>query len=167
MIADAVKKMENDGCDFIVIACNSLQYLNERLQAIIKIPIIGIAPLIAEFLKEKGFKTVGILATETTIKKKIYNHFLQKNKIKLVIPNDTDQNDLIEVILNEFSGKTSSKDKEKLINVVKNLQKEKVDAVMLACTELPMILKQQDVNIPLIDCNEIYAQNIAQLSSNS
>ena len=47
MVTDAIKKMENDGCDFIVIACNSLQYLNKRLQDEIKIPIIGIAPIIA------------------------------------------------------------------------------------------------------------------------
>jgi len=165
MIADAIKKMEHDGCDFIVIVCNSLQYLLERLQAEIKIPIIGIAPIIAEYVKKKGYKTVGILSTETTIKKKIYDPYFQKNKIKLVVPKDTDQNNLIEVILNEFNGKTSIKDKEKLKTVVNNLQKDGVDAILLACTEFPMILKQRDVDLPLIDCNEIYAQKTGQLSS--
>ena len=111
MTVDAIKKMEHDGCDFIVIACNSLQYLLERLQAEIKIPIIGMAPLIAEYVKGKGYKTIGILSTDTTIKKKVYDFFLQENKIKLVVPNDVDQRDIVGVILNEFSGKTSVKDK--------------------------------------------------------
>ncbi|EKE14641.1 MAG: aspartate racemase [uncultured bacterium] len=166
MIVNAIKKMERDGCDFIVIACNSLQYLNKKLQDKIKIPIIGISPIIAEYIKNKGYKTVGILATNTTIKKKIYDSDIQKNKIKLITPKDADQNNLIEVILNEFSGKTSAKDKEILKTVAKNLQKDGADAILLACTEFPMILKQQDLNIPLIDCNEVYAQKSAQLSNN-
>lgn len=166
MVADAIKKMENDGCDFIVIACNSLQYLLERLQVTIKIPIIGIAPIVAKYVKNKGYKAVGILSTDTTIRKKVYDYSLQKNKIKLLIPKDADQNNMVEVILNEFSGKTSDKDKEKLKIAVRNLQKDGANAILLACTEFPMILKQKDVNIPLIDCNEIYAQKTAQLSSN-
>jgi len=83
----------------------------------------------------------------------------------LVIPKDADQNNLVEVILNEFSGKTSAKDKAILKTSVKNLQKDGADAILLACTEFPIILKQQDLNIPLIDCNEVYAQKTAQLSN--
>ena len=100
MIAEATKKLERDGADFIVIACNSLQYLNARVQALVKIPIIGIAPIVAENIKIKGYKTIGILATETTIKKRVYNSYLDKNEIKLVEPNEDDQNCVAEVIIN-------------------------------------------------------------------
>lgn len=165
MIADATKRLERDGSDFIIIVCNSLQYLIGRLQALVKIPIISIAPISVEYIKNKGYKTVGILATDTTIKKRVYDSSLNEKGIKLVIPNEVDQNSVAEVILNEIGGRVTTKDTEKLKKVVRNLQKGGAAAIMLACTELPLVLKQRDVNIPLIDCNELYAQKTAQYSS--
>lgn len=165
LIADATKKLERDGSDFIIIACNSLQYLIGRLQGIVKIPIIGIAPIVAEYVKNKGYKTVGILATNTTIKKRVYDSYLDEKGIKLVAPNEADQNCVAEVILNEIGGSATTKDTEKLKKVVGNLQKNGADAIILACTELPLIIKQAEVGIPLIDCNALYTQEAAKLAT--
>ncbi len=166
LIAVAIKKLEKDGSDFIIIACNALQYLLKSFQALVKIPIIGIAPTVAEYIKDKGYKSVGILAADTTISKKVYDPFLGEKGIKLIKPDQTDQNIVESVILDEYSGKTSVKNTEKVKTVTEKLYKNGVDAVLLACTELPLILKQKDVNFPLIDCNEIYALKAAELSSN-
>lgn len=165
LIADATKKLERDGSDFIIIACNSLQYLIGRLQGIVKIPIIGIAPIVVEYVKNKGYKTVGILATNTTIKKRVYDSYLDEKGIKLVAPNEADQNCVAEVILNEIGGSATTKDTEKLKKVVGNLQKNGADAIILACTELPLIIKQAEVGIPLIDCNALYTQEAAKLAT--
>jgi len=165
LIAEAIKKLEKDGSDFIVITCNALQYLLKRFQALVKIPIIGIASTVAEHIKDKGYKAVGILAVDTTIRKKVYDPFLEEKGIKLIRPDQTDQDIIEEVILDEYSGKTNAENTEKIKKVAKKLYKNGAEAVMLACTELPLILKQKDIDIPLIDCNEIYAQKAAQLSS--
>lgn len=165
LIADAIKKLEQDGCDFIVIVCNALQYLLERFQTLVKIPIIGIVPIVTDHIKGKGYKTVGILAADTTTRKKVYDHFWEEKGIKLIKPNQTDQYIVEGVILDEYSGKTNPENTEKIKKVAKKLHKNGAETVMLACTELPLILKQKDIDIPLIDCTEIYAQKTAQYSS--
>lgn len=165
MVSDAVKKLERDGADFIIIACNSLQYLNDRLQVLVKIPIIGIAQIVATDIIDKGYKTVGILATETTIKKRIYDTYLGKHGIINIVPDKVEQKVVAEVILNEFRGKTTNKDMEKIKRIAESLQKTGADAVLLACTELPLVIEQSNVNVPLIDCNDLYIREAARLSS--
>lgn len=167
LIAEAIKKLETDGSDFIIIACNALQYLLDKFQALVKIPIIGIAPTVAQYIKDKGYKTVGILAADTTIRKKVYDSHLDKKGVKLIRPDQTDQDIVEGTILDEYSGKTNIENAEKIKQVAKKLYESGAEAVMLACTELPLILKQQGVDIPLIDCNQVYAEKAAQLSSSS
>ncbi len=164
-IAEAIKKLEQDGADFIIIACISLQYLIGRLQALIKIPIIGIVPIVAAYAKNKGYKTVGILATDTTLKKRTFDSYLNEAGIKLIAPLEENQNSVEEIILNIIGGNITTKDTEMLKKVIGNLQKDGADAIILACTELPVVLKQQDLNIPLIDVNELYIQKTVKLSS--
>ena len=166
MAADAIKRLERDGSDFIVVVCNSLQYLIGRLQTLIKIPIINMASIVADSVQDRGYKTIGILSTETTIKKRVYDSNFSEKGIKLVAPNKADQNSMAEVILNIIGGRVTAKDIEKLKKVVGNLKKSGADAIMLACTELPPVLKQADIDLPLIDCNELYAKAAAKRSSN-
>lgn len=163
-IADAAIKLEQGGADFIIIACNSLQYLIERLQPLVKIPIIGIAPIVTEYVKKQRIKTVGILATYTTIKKRIYSKFLDSRGIKVIIPNKIDQVTLEEIILNVIGGKIFVEDKNKLKNIIANLQKNGATSILLACTELPLVIKQNEVKIPLINCNELYVRETSRLS---
>jgi aspartate racemase len=164
MMADASKKLEHDGCAFIVIACNSSQFLNDKLQSLIKIPIIGIADVTAKYLHAKGHKKVGVLGTYTTINKNIYGDALDKYGIKVINPNADDQKIVEQVILNENAGEMSDADKNKLIAVMKNLQSQEAEAMLLACTELPLLISQSDTDIKLVDCNELYAFKTAKLS---
>ena len=165
LIAEAVKKLERDGCDFIVIVCNSLQYLIGRLQVLVKIPIIGVAPITARCLKDKGYKTVGILATDTTIKNDAFKAPLQELGIELVAPNEADQKIVESIILNEIGGVATDKDRDNLKSAVGNLRQKGAQAVLLACTELPLLINQRDTDVPLVDCNDLYAIETAKLSS--
>lgn len=166
LIAEAAKKLEHDGSDFIIIACNSLQYLIKRLQALVKIPILGVAPIVKEYLEHKSYKTIGILATNTTNAKRVFDSSLSEAGIKLITPMKDDQKSVEKIILNVIGGNIATEDNEKLKKVIENLYKGGAEAVVLACTELPLVIEQQDVNIPLIDCNELYVQEAAKLSSN-
>lgn len=167
LIAEAIQKLEKDGSNFIIIACNSLQYYIEKLQTLVKIPIIGIVPIVTKYVIGNGYKTVGILATDTTIKKDVYGKFLKSSGVKLIIPNEKDQLAVEEIILNEIGGTASNEDSGKLKNVISNLQEEGAEGVLLACTELPLVIKQSEVNVPLIDCNKLYAEEAAKLSAKS
>ena len=163
MLSEAAKTLEDDGCDFLVIACNTVQFLLEDIRKSVKIPIIGIAEVNANYAKKEGYKKVGILGTEVTVNK-VYDQELQEIGIKLVKPTNEDQKKLTQVIMAQLAGKATKKEKEKLKEVIKNLNTRGAEAILIACTDLPPVIKQEDVDIHLIDCTQIYADETAKIS---
>jgi aspartate racemase len=166
MLSDSAKKLQKNGCDFIVIACNSVQFLLEQIRKSVSISVVGIAQANAEYIHQKGLKKIGILATKTTIGRNVYDEDFEKFGISLVRPNDKDQKIVTEVIMTQLARKITPKDKSALISVIGNLKKEGAEAILLACTDLPLVIQKTDIGIPLIDCNEIYAKKSGKLASN-
>lgn len=164
MLSDASAILEKSGCDFIIIACNSVQYLLSDLQERVSIPIIGIADVNAQYASEKGYKKLGILSTDTTIRKGVYKSAMEKANIRLLAPTGKDQELVTRVIMAQLAGKEVFLLKEKLLGVIDGLKKRGADAVLLACTELPLVVDQADSNLPIVDCTQVYATEAAQLS---
>ena len=165
MISSAAIRLESSKCKFIVIACNSVQYLLPEIQKKVNIPILGIAAVNTKYLIEQGYKRVGILGTETTINKKVYDNELEEAKINLIGPSSKEQAFVTQAIMEQLCGKISTDTKNRLLQVINNLRKQKIEAILLACTELPLILQQRDSDLPLIDCTKIYADETAKLST--
>jgi aspartate racemase len=165
MLSDVAIRMEKNRCNFIVIACNTVQYLLEQIRESVKIPILGIAEINAKFVKKKDYSRVGIIGTKTMINKQIYDKDFERIGLKLIKPGRADQEKLTKVIMNQLAGKITKEDKQELIIVVKNLQNQGAEVILVACTDLPMIMGQEDFKIPLIDCTQIYANETAKLST--
>jgi aspartate racemase len=163
MLKNASKKLEENKCDFIVIACNTVQYLLDDIRKSIKIPVLGIAEVNAKYIKNK-FKRVGILGTKATIEKGVYQISFQEIGIEIIKPDENDQKNITEVIMNILAGKPTEKEICKLSGAINNLKKMGAEAILIACTELPLILRQKDFDIPLIDCTQVYADEAARLS---
>lgn len=165
LLAHAVYGLEREGADFIIITCISLQYFIERLQPLVSIPIIPITPILVDEAKRKKYTTLGILATKATLEKKICHTGLEKAGITIIEPNRTEQHEVGEVILDVIGGTVTAKDSDVLQNVIGKLKKRGAEAVLLACTELPMVLEESNPEIPLIDCNVLYPKVVGQYAS--
>jgi len=164
MLIHTAQILENSGCDFIVIACNTVQFLLEDIKKSVNISVIGIAKVNAEYLKNKEYKKAGILATKVTIDKKVYDKDIAEIGIELIKPTEQDQNIVTKVIMTQLTGRTTKAETEKLTQVINNLKNQGAEAVLLACTDLPLVIKQSDTPVPLINCTEIYANETARLS---
>jgi len=164
MLRNTAQTLEKGKCDFIVIACNTVQYLLNQIRDAVNIPIVGIAEVNASYLKGRGIKKVGILSTEITINKKVYDGDLEKIGITLIKPSQEDQEIVTNVIMTQLAGRTTQTETEQLVKVTQNLNKQGAEAVLLACTDLPLVIKQSDTDIPIINCTEIYANETAKLS---
>ncbi len=166
MLSEAVKTLENVGCDFLVIACNTVQFLLDDLRESVKIPILGIAEISARFVSNKSYKKVGILGTEATIsQKKVYEKDFQEIGVELIKPMKDDQEELTRIIMNQLAGETTKKEKDNLKTIIENLETRGTEAVLIACTDLPPIINQEDFDIPIIDCTQVYADEAARLST--
>lgn len=162
MLSNAAITLEKSGCDFIVIACNSVQYLLPEIKQKVNIPIIGIAETIAKYSFQMGYKSVGILGTQTTINKKVYDSEIKKNGMKLIRPLKNEQTFVTRAIMEILAGKISRIAKKQLIQVIKSLEKRGADVILLACTELPLAIKQKNTKAVIIDCTKIYADEAAK-----
>lgn len=164
MLQETAKILENGGCDYIVIACNTVQFLLEKIRSAVQIPVIGIAETVAKYLSNKGIESVGILSTKATIEKKVYDMEMAKIGIELVKPNIEDQEVVTKVIMAQLAGKATTKETRDLIAVSENLVKGGAQAIILACTDLPLVLNQKDTAIQIIDNTRIYADETARLA---
>lgn len=165
MLVDAALILEKSYCDFIVIACNSVQYLLPEIKRKLNIPIIGIAETIAKYLQQVGYKNVAIVGTMTTIQKQIYDKAMTDRGIKITKPNQGDQKIITRVIMAQLGGGVPSCLKKKLLKLLNDFRNSRAEALLLACTELPLAVHESDIDFPLVDCTKIYAEETARFSA--
>ena len=166
---DAAQRLERGGADFIVIASNTLNSLADLIAANVKIPVIHIADVTGAKVKERGIKTVALLGTKYTMEQNFYRDILKKKYgIKVVTPNQSERDYINAVIFDELcAGKINQKSKEQFIRIIGRLsQEEGVEGVILGCTEIPLLVKQEDVSVPVFDTTAIHAEAAVTYSLN-
>ena len=156
MVAGA-KKIETIGVDFMVMPCNTAHYFYPGMAAQIDIPFICIFLATAKEVKANGMKKVGLLATETTIQYQCFADDFSRNDIELIFPDSHDQASLTAIILNILAGKKLDSDRDKLKEIAHKMQDQGAEGVLLACTDLPILLKQEDMTLKVFDTVEILA----------
>lgn len=162
MLIQGAKKIDSIGVNFMVMPCNTAHYFYPEMEKSITIPFICIFLATAKKIKSKGYTKVGLLATETTVKYKSYDIDFEKNGIELILPNNSDQKNLTQIIMNILAGKKLNSDKKTLLNIIGRLKENGAQAVVLACTDLPILLKQEDCDIKIFDTIEILAEATIQ-----
>ncbi len=159
MAADA-KQLQNDGCDFIVIPCNTAHFFFDEIQKSVKVPLINILEETVAYAQKTvpNLKTIGILATEGTIASGAYQNVIQSHGLEYRIPSAEDQESLMDIIYNQV--KAGEKvDICEFLRIVGELKKAGSDAVILGCTELSIIKKDFNLNKPdIVDSMECLAR---------
>jgi len=160
MLVDIAIKLENGGADCIVICTNTMHKIADDVQKNVSIPLLNIVDATAERIKAKGLKKVGLLGTKFTMKEDFYRGRLYKNfGIETIIPGDEDIKTVNDIIYKELClGKINQSSKDKIIKIINGLADNGAEGVILGCTELPLLVKQEDVNIPLFDTTQIHAE---------
>ncbi len=164
VLEKGIKTLERAGVDFIVVPCNTINYFYEDMVKMTKIPIYNIIEETAKIIK---YNKIGLLATETTIRTKLYKKSLDKYNVKLLLPNKNLRKLTNKIILNILEGKKYRKDKQVLLDIIKELKKYGAEAIVLGCTELPLIIKQSDTILPLFDTIKILADSTIKYAESS
>jgi len=163
ILFDAAKVLEKGGADFIIIGANTAHVLADDIQEKIKIPILHIADATAEKIKNKKFNKVGLLGTKYTMQENFYKGRLEKmHNLKIIVPEEKEREIVHAEINNVILGKRNPHAKQQLIDVIHNLVKNGAEAIILGCTELPLLVQQRDVNIPLFNTLEIHAEKAVE-----
>ena len=159
-ITKTARQIESGGADFLVICTNTIHKFADHIQNSLSIPLLNIIDATAEKIKERGFKTIGLLGTRFTMQEDFYkNRLLEKHGISSVIPNEVDRKTIHNVIMEELSiGVVNDSSRKKYLEIIKKLSEKGAEGVILGCTEIPLLVKSDDCNIPLFDTTTIHAR---------
>ena len=159
ILSDAAQSLEKAGADYIVICTNTMHKVADEIKKHIHIPILHIAEMTAVELEKSGITKVGLLGTKYTMQQDFYKYILENRGIHVVIPNE-DQVELVnDIIYNELClGVISNESKQQYLDIIGDLVKSGVQGVILGCTEIGLLVKQDDTDIPLFDTTLIHAK---------
>ncbi|ESZ58549.1 aspartate/glutamate racemase family protein [Mesorhizobium sp. C120A] len=161
LLADAARKLEAGGAEGLLICTNTMHKLADRVQAAVSIPLIHIADATAVAVKGAGVKRPALLATRFTMEQDFYKGRLtEKYGLQPVVPDQAGRDMVHQVIYDELCrGIVSAASKAAYIDEVARLRRdEKIDGVIMGCTEITMLIGQRDFDIPVFDTTRIHAE---------
>ncbi|PNV61165.1 aspartate racemase [Clostridium sp. chh4-2] len=162
ILGDAAENLEKAGADFIVICTNTMHKVVPQIQKKIQIPILHIAEAAAKKLIEQEIHTVGLLGTKYTMQQDFYKDKLIQNGIRVIIPCDEDMEIVNTVIYQELClGIISEESRKRFVEIIDRLSAEGAQGMILGCTEIGLLVRQQDTNVPLFDTAAIHATGAA------
>ena len=152
--------LEKAGVDFIVICTNTMHKLLPQIEPFINVPFLHIAKATAEEIKKNGIKKVLLLGTKFTMKEDFYKNVLIEKGIDVEIPNEKDMELIHKIIYNELClGKIQEKSKKIYLEIIK---KHDVEGVILGCTEIGLLISQNDLDIKVFDTTKIHAKKAVE-----
>ena len=159
IVSDVAKKLETAGADCILICANTMHKIADKIQATIKIPLIHIAEETAKAVAQKQLNKVALLGTKYTMQLDFYkNKFAEKN-IETIIPNTQDIEYINDAIYNEMGkGIFLPERKKEFMRIINELIEQGAKGIVLGCTEIPILIKQDDVTAPVFDTTAIHTK---------
>ena len=162
ILGEAANNLEKAGADFIVICTNTMHKVINQIKEKISIPILHIAEMTAEKILEKGLKNIALLGTKYTMEQDFYKSKLIEKGINVIIPDKNDIKIINKVIYDELClGTINSNSKKKFLEIVDKLRSKGAEGIILGCTEIGLLIKNEDTDVPLFDTAVIHAEEAA------
>ena len=158
-VKEAIISLHKAGADFVVAACNSVHIVYDRIVNELPIPWLSIIDATAEEIQKEHLKKVGLLGTIFTMSKGFYKKGLLKQGIEPITPDTDDQKRINEIIYQELVlKKIKDSSRRDVQEIIKKLERKGAEGVVLACTELPVLITQKDTSLRVFNTTEIHAR---------
>ncbi|RUO31874.1 aspartate/glutamate racemase [Aliidiomarina sedimenti] len=159
------QSVESAGADFLVLCTNTMHKVASDIEQAVEIPFLHIADATANVLKKDGITCVGLLGTKFTMEQTFYIERLQHHGIQVVVPEEQQRDDIHSVIFDELClGVIKPDSKTLYLDAVTSLAARGAQGVILACTEIGLLIQASDTAVKLYDTTEIHAAQAVQLA---
>ena len=166
-LAKIAKVLETAGADYIAIATNTMHKLADYVQSKINIPLIHIADCVADKCKKSDVLKVGLLGTKYTMVEDFLKNRLADNGLTVYTP-DSDEsiNEIDRIIFDELcKGDIKESSKDFYVKVIKDMKdKYDINGIIFGCTEIEMLVKQSNLDIPIFDTTQSHIDSIVDYS---
>lgn len=165
IITDAAIALQNAGASCILLGANTMHHIAPQVKAAIGIPFIHIAEETGKEILKKGIKKVALLGTKYTMQLPFFKDVLVGMNIETLIPNEEDMLIINDGIYKELAlGIITNETKEKYLKIMQKLRKNGAEGIILGCTEIPLLIKDTDFDLPLFDTTFIHAKAAVEFS---
>lgn len=158
LVSEAAQKLVTAGADCILIGANTMHKIADKVQSSINVPLIHVAVVTADAIKQKKLKKIALLGTKYVMQQDFYKNKLEEQGLAVCIPVQEDIDYINDAIYNEFGkGIFTDKAKQRFLLIIDKLIVEGAEGVIFGCTEIPLLLKQEDCSIPVFDTTLLHA----------
>lgn len=166
ILIDAARSVEAGGADMLLICTNTMHKVADQICDAINIPLVHIADATADVLVKQGIKRVGLLGTAFTMEQDFYKGRLSEHYgLDVLVPDQQDRQLVHDVIYQQLClGEIRDESKREYLRIIDQLAEQGAEAVILGCTEIGLLVQQQDTATPLFDTTAIHAQRAVELA---
>lgn len=158
LVLEACNNFKISGITGIVLCANTMHRIADRLEKETGLPVIHIATATANEIERKGLKKVGLLGTKFTMELDFFKSKLFDQGIEVIIPNENDREFLHNTIYDELGkGIFKEKTKEHYLRIISDLISSGAEGIVLGCTELPLLIQESDVLVPIFDTTLLHS----------
>ena len=163
MLADAGKRLKLGGAESVLFCSNTPHKVYDLVEKQLDIPMIHIGDATAKAIQEKGLKKVGFIGTKFTMEGDFITSRIEKKGIETIVPNKSETlNELHRIIHEELTyGKIVPESKKYVLSVIQNMIDNGAEGIILGCTEFPLMIFQEDLNIPVFNTSLIHSKTAA------
>lgn len=164
MMVASAKQLEAAGADIVVLCTNTMHLCSPAIIANISIPFLHIAEATGMEIAKRELKKVALLGTKFTMEKDFYKEYIFKNfGIEVIIPTEEDRKQIHSIIYQELvHGQFKDESRETYKKIIKKLEQGGAEGVILGCTEIPLLISDSDVDIPIFDTTTIHAEKAVE-----
>lgn len=164
LLADAARRLESAGADFLLLCTNTMHKVADTIEAASALPLLHIADPTAAAIQAAGLQRVGLLGTRFTMEQPFYRQRLEdRHGIQVLVPDEPDRAEVHRVIYEELCrGVVSEVSRQAYRQVISRLVARGAQAVILGCTEIGLLVRADDAEVPLFDTCVLHAQAAAE-----
>jgi aspartate racemase len=158
LLIDGAKKLESIGAECMLLCANTMHMYAEAVQNAVTIPLIHIAVATASEIRKKKLSTVGLLGTKLTMELDFYKKRLLQEGITAIVPPLEERNFIHHAIDTELvKSITLPATKARFLKIIDGLRAQGAEGIILGCTEIPILIKQGDTDLPVFDTTRIHS----------
>ncbi|TCP54459.1 aspartate racemase [Tumebacillus sp. BK434] len=166
MLLDAARKLEASGAELLLICTNTMHTLAPEIQSGLNIPLVHIADVTAEALRAKGVQKAALLGTRYTMEQDFYRERLQEHGVEVIVPGTVERQDVHDIIFDELcQGQVLEHSRRRYCEIMARLTEEQgVEGIILGCTEIPLLVQEEDACVPLFDTTYLHAKKAVEMA---
>lgn len=165
VLGDAAMRLEMAGAEFIVICSNTMHKVAQEVEKFIRIPILHIAEATVTRIKQQGIENIGLLGTAYTMEQNFYKGTLESQGLRIMTPGQTDREKINQIIFEQLClGQLLPESRAFFHEVIEKLKEQGAEGIILGCTEIGLLVKQEKVCLPVFDTTSIHAVEAVNIS---